>query len=84
MRVAWFGLLAIPLAVAGCGHSSTSSSVSVVCGGQTLLVGAKYINVIVDSASKTTVLSFPDPINDDKTQTIVVDRRCTINPGGDK
>jgi hypothetical protein len=84
MRVAWFGLLALPLVAAGCGHDSPSSSVTVVCGGQTLLVGAKYVNVVVDSASKTTVLSFPDPINDDKTQTILVERRCTISPGGDK
>ena len=80
MRVAWFGLLALPLLTAGCGHGSSASSLSVTCGGQTALVGAKSVTVIVDQASKTTVLNFPDPLKDDQTGTIVVDRRCTIAP----
>jgi hypothetical protein len=84
MRVAWFGLLALSVMAAGCGGGSSSGSVSVTCGGQTVLVGAKYVNVIVDPNSKTTVLSFPDPINDDQTQTILVQRRCQVLPGGNK
>ncbi len=84
MRVAWFGLLALSVAAAGCGHSSPSSNPNVTCGGQTLLVGAKYVDVIVDSASKTTVLSFPNPINEDQTQTMLVQRKCTVSPGSEK
>jgi hypothetical protein len=84
MRVAWLGLLALSVTAAGCGRGSPASSVTVVCGGQTVLVGAKYVNVIVDAASKSTVLSFPDPLKDDTTGTIVVERRCTVSPGGEK
>jgi hypothetical protein len=85
MRVAWFGLLGLSVTLAACGgHGASSSTVSVTCGGQTLLVGAKYVNVIVDPASKATVLSFPDPLKDDTTGTIVVDRRCMIAAGTDR
>jgi hypothetical protein len=84
MRLAWFGLLALSVTVAGCGRGSSASNLNVTCGGQTLLVGAKYVDVIVDAASKTTVLSFPNPINEDQTQTMLVQRKCTVSPGGDK
>ena len=80
MRVALFGLLALPLLVAGCGHSSPSSTLSVSCGGSTALVGAKSVDVAVDPVSKTTILSFPDPVNSGQTGTITLDRRCTIVP----
>jgi hypothetical protein len=80
MRVAWFALLGLSLTAAACGRGSPASSVSVTCGGATALVGAKYVNVIVDPASKSTVLTFPDPIKDDQTGTIIVERRCTISP----
>jgi len=80
MRVAWFGLLALSVTTAACGRGSPASSVSVTCGGATALVGAKFVNVIVDPATKATVLSFPDPLKDDQTGTIVVERRCTIAP----
>ncbi len=80
MRLAWFGLLALCLTATACGGGSSASTVSVTCGSGTALVGAKYVNVIVDPATKTTVLSFPDPLNDQQTGTIQVDRRCTISP----
>jgi hypothetical protein len=80
MRVAWFGLLALSLTAAACGRGAPASSVTVTCGGATALVGAKYVNVVVDSAAKTTVLTFPDPLNSDQTGSITVDRRCTIAP----
>ncbi len=83
MRLAWLGLLALSVTAAACGRGSSSSTVTVTCGGATALVGAKYVNVIVDTASKSTVLSFPDPLKDDQTGTIIVDRRCTIAPGSD-
>jgi hypothetical protein len=82
MRLAWFGLLALSVTAAGCGRGSPAGNLTVTCGGQTVLVGAKRVDVVVDAASKTTVLSFPDPINDDQTQTILVQRRCTVAPGG--
>jgi hypothetical protein len=84
MRLAWFGLLAVVLGTAACGRGSSASSVSVACGGATVLVGAKYVNVIVDPAAKSTILSFPDPLKDDTTGTIAVDRRCTIAPTTEK
>jgi hypothetical protein len=80
MRVAWFGLLGLALTAAACGRGSPASSVTVTCGGATALVGAKFVNVIVDPVAKTTVLSFPDPLKDDQTGTIVVERRCNIAP----
>jgi hypothetical protein len=80
MRLAWFGLLALSLPVAACGHDSPASSVMVTCDGSTALVGAKYVNVVVDPVTKTTVLTFPDPIHDGQTGTIPVDRRCTVAP----
>jgi hypothetical protein len=80
MRVAWFGLLGLSLTVAACGHGSTATTISVTCGGATALVGAKYVDVLVDPASKSTILSFPDPINEDRTGTIVVQRKCTVGP----
>jgi hypothetical protein len=80
MRVAWFGLLALSLTAAACGRGSPASSVSVTCNGQTALVGAKYVDVLIDPASKATVLSFPDPIKDDQMGTIIVERKCTIGP----
>jgi hypothetical protein len=83
MRVAWFGLLALSLSTAACGRGSSASSLTVTCNGATALVGAKYVNVIVDQAAKSTVLSFPDPLNDDRTGTIAVDRRCMIAPTTD-
>jgi hypothetical protein len=78
MRLAWFGLLALSLSAAACGRGSPASSVTVTCNGSTVLVGTKYVNVVVDPNSKTTMLTFPDPLNDDKTGTIAVDRKCTI------
>ncbi len=80
MRLAWFGLLAVALSTAACGRGSSASSVMVTCNGATVLVGAKYVNIIVDPAAKSTVLSFPDPLNDGQTGTIAVDRRCTVGP----
>jgi hypothetical protein len=84
MRLAWFGLLAVALGTAACGHGSSASSVTVSCGNATVLVGAKYVNIIVDPAAKSTILNFPDPLNDGQTGTIAVDRRCTVSPTPEK
>jgi hypothetical protein len=84
MRLAWFGLLAVALGTAACGRGSTASSVTVSCGDATVLVGAKYVNVIVDPGAKSTILSFPDPLNDGQTGTIAVTHRCTVSPTTEK
>jgi hypothetical protein len=80
MRRALFAVLAVPAVVAGCGHSSGPSGLTVTCNGQTALVGASQVTVQLDPASKTTLLTFPDPVNEGHTGTIPVDRRCTIAP----
>jgi hypothetical protein len=79
MRPGLFGVLLLAVLLAGCGHSS-SGTLTVSCNGQTALVGARSIDILVDPRSKKTTLSFADPINDDQTATIAVDQRCSVKP----
>jgi hypothetical protein len=80
-RLAWL----LPLcALAGCGGSSDKPEValSLTCSGNTVLNGARSIDVLGDPVNGRTTLSFPDPVNPGKTGTISVPShdRCRISP----
>ncbi len=75
-------LLAVALALAGCGGGKSSTTLSVTCGGGTSLVGAASIEVLGDPADGRPILNFPDPANGGKTGSIAVPahQRCKITP----
>jgi hypothetical protein len=81
MRRSGLVLLLLSLAVSAC-SSTPPVSLFVTCGGSTALAGAASIDVLVDPVAKSTVLSFPDPVNAGHTGTIAVTSRCTITPKG--
>jgi hypothetical protein len=77
--VAWI----VPVLLLGaCGGSKSASTLSVVCGGGTQLVGAASIEVLGDLANGRPVMEFPDPANPGKTGTIAVPPQdhCKITP----
>jgi len=76
-RAAW---LILALSLAGCGGSKSTTSLTVVCGGGTRLVGAASIEVMGDLANGRPVMEFPDPANAGKTGAISVPPRdhCKI------
>jgi hypothetical protein len=77
--VAW---LAVALSLAGCGGGKSATTLSVVCGGGTSLVGAASVEVLGDPANGRPIINFPDPANSGKTGSIAVPahQRCKITP----
>jgi hypothetical protein len=82
MRLRYLAWLCLPVVLASCGDDKPTSSISVICGGSSALVGARSIDVLGDQVNGKTVLSFPDPANRGQTGTLVVPShdRCTISP----
>jgi hypothetical protein len=82
MRLMWLLPLALPLLLSACGSHDPAISLTVRCDGSIALVGAKSVDVITDSVTGNTTLSFPDPVNPDHTGTIPVTRgsRCSVGP----
>jgi hypothetical protein len=78
-RAAWIILV---WSLAGCGGEKTASSLTVVCGSGTKLVGAESIDVLGDLANGRPVMEFPDPANPGKTGAIAVPSRdhCKVTP----
>ena len=77
-----FGLLGLPLAIAGCGHAgSDAPTLSVTCDGKLVLAGASSV-VVTSSVDGPASMSFPDPVNAGQTGTLPVPlgRPCTIAP----
>jgi hypothetical protein len=79
MRLAW---LLLPFVLTGCGNEKAAATLTVSCGEETSLNGATSIEVLVDQRSGRTILSYPDPANQDQTGTIAVtpQDRCKILP----
>lgn len=73
-RLVWF---LIPLALAGCGGSSSSPTLSVTCPGGSQLYGATSIDVLGDVVNGRPTMTFPDPVNRGKTGSI------SVQPGTD-
>jgi len=78
-HVAW---LLLPTLLAGCGGGSPPTTLSVVCGGGTKLVGASSVEVLGDLDNGRPTMEFPDPANPGKDGTIAVQphERCKITP----
>ncbi len=68
-RLAW---LLIPLSLAACGGSKSSTTLSVKCDGGTELFGAASIDLLGDTVDGRPTMNFPDPANPGKTGTISV------------
>ena len=80
-HVAW---LLLPTLLAGCGGGSAPTTLSVVCGGGTKLIGASAVEVLGDLDNGRPMMEFPDPANPGKDGTISVQphERCKITPSG--
>jgi hypothetical protein len=80
MRVGRLAWLLLACTLAGCGGSKPQTTLSVTCGGNIVLNGARSIDVPGDPVNGRTVLTFPDPVNPGQTGTITVPPhdRCTI------
>ena len=78
-HVAW---LLLPMLLAGCGGGSSPTTLSVVCGGGTKLVGAASVEGLGDLDNGRPTMEFPDPANPGKDGTISVQphERCKITP----
>jgi hypothetical protein len=78
----WLLPLALPAMLSACGGHETAASLTVRCDGSIALVGAKSVDVVNDSVTGNTTLSFPDPVNPDHTGIIPVNRgsRCSVGP----
>lgn len=77
------GFLCLPMVLAGCGGGDKpATTLTVTCGGNEALVGARSIDVLGDVVNGRPTLSFPDPVNRGKTGTLSVPvaSRCTITP----
>lgn len=76
--------LVLVLSLAGCGGGSKSAStLTVVCGSGTQLVGAISVDVMGDLVNGKPVIEFPDPANAGKTGAIAVPAHdhCKVTPG---
>ena len=82
MRLWQFGGLFLPVVLAGCGGDKPAATLSVTCGGDIVLAGARSIDVMGDPANGRAILSFPDPANPGTTGTLAVPghERCSIAP----
>ncbi len=78
-RLAW---LVIPLSLPACGGGKSAATLTVSCDGGTQLIGAASIDVLGDLVDGRPTMSFPDPANSGKTDTISVPPhgRCKITP----
>ena len=76
-------LLMLGFLLSGCGGDKAASSLSVVCGSGTQLVGASSIDVLGDLSDGRPTMEFPDPANRGNMGTISVKPRdhCKITPG---
>jgi hypothetical protein len=83
MRLGRIGWLLLPVVLVGCGGDKAASTLSVTCDGSVVLVGAGSIDVLGDQVNGRTTISFPDPVNPGKTNTLFVEPRgrCSITPG---
>jgi hypothetical protein len=77
-------LMMLVLLLSACGGSKPSTTLSVVCGSGTQLVGAASIEALGELANGQPVLEFPDPANPGKTGAIAVPPHdhCKITPSG--
>lgn len=77
-------LLIILLPLAGCGGGKSATTLSVTCTGvgSPQLNGATSIDVLGDVANGRPTMTFPDPVNSGKTDTISVEphTQCRITP----
>jgi hypothetical protein len=83
MRLWQLGWLCLPIVLLGCGgDDKPAATLSVSCGGNDVLVGARSVDVLGDPVNGRPTLSFPDPVNAGKTGTLSVraQDRCTITP----
>ncbi len=82
MRLRQTGWLLLPFILAGCGGDKPAATVSVTCDGSVALVGARSIDVLGDPVNGRVTMSFPDPVNAGKTNTLFVTPkgRCSISP----
>jgi hypothetical protein len=80
-RLAW---LVIPLLLAACGGSKSTSTLTVTCSGAggVQLVGAASVDVLGDLVNGHPTMNYPDPANPGKTGTISVEphNSCRITP----
>jgi hypothetical protein len=76
------GWLCLPVVLAGCGGDKPAATLSVTCNGSAALAGARSIDVLGDQTNGRTVMTFPDPANKGRTNTLSVgpNERCTITP----
>jgi hypothetical protein len=73
----------VALGLAGCGGSDKPAvTLSVTCGGSLALAGATSVDVLGDLVNGRPTISFPDPVNRGKTNSISIPAatRCTITP----
>ena len=83
MRLVRLGLLALPLLVAGCGHSGSGTpTLSVTCNGNLALAGAATVTVTSAPGGSAAALSFPDPVNAGQTGSLPIPpgQACTVAP----
>jgi hypothetical protein len=82
MRVGRLAWLLVPCLLAACGGSKQEELLSVTCGSNVVLNGARSIDVLGDPVNGRTTLNFPDPVNPGQTGTIPIPPhdRCKIAP----
>ncbi len=85
MRLVAF--IPVALALAGCGGSKSSPTLTVTCSDGTEVIGTASVDVSGDLTNGRPTMSFPDPANAGKTGTISVppSGHCKITraaPGG--
>lgn len=82
MRVGRLAWLLVPCVLTACGGSKQQELLSVTCGGNIVLNGARSIDVLGDPVNGRTTLNFPDPVNPGQTGAISVapHDRCKIAP----
>lgn len=82
-RLVW---LMLPLALASCGGSKSSTTLTVTCAAGTALSGATSVTVLGDTVAGRPMLIFPDPVNSGKTGTLTVPAhdRCKIEMTPDR
>jgi hypothetical protein len=82
MRLGTLGWMVVPTFLAACGGDKPAATLSVNCSGSLALSGARSIDVLGDMVNGRITMSFPDPVNTGKANTLVVPPhdRCTISP----
>jgi hypothetical protein len=82
MRLWHLGWFCLPIVLAGCGGDKPAATLTVTCDGNAALAGARSVDVLGDQANGRTAMTFPDPANPGKTNTLSVapNDRCSITP----